>query len=94
MAGYLGVRGRNPYFGASIGRVANRIAKGRFTLDAVEYNLTINNGENHLHGGLEGFAKVVWNVHPHSDGSITFTHSSPHLDQGYPGHLMAQVTYT
>ena len=88
------MKARNPYFGAIVGRVANRIAKAQFVLDGVKYQLAANNGENSLHGGVMGFGKVVWNGHVHSDGRVTFTLSSPHLDEGFPGHLMAQVTYT
>jgi len=92
--GYLGVRGRNPYFGALVGRVANRIAKGKFTLDGVEYALATNNGVNHLHGGVDGFSRVVWDWHCSDDGRVTFTYLSPHMDEGYPGQCMAHVTYT
>lgn len=91
-AGYLNER--NPYFGATVGRVANRIAKGRFRLDGVEYQLAINNGENHLHGGTIGFDKRVWQAYAHQDGRVTFTYSSPHMEEGYPGHVHTQVTYT
>jgi len=94
MDGYLGTRGRNPYFGALVGRVANRIAKGKFTLDGVEYALAINNGVNHLHGGVNSFSRVVWDWHCSADGRVTFTYYSPHMDEGYPGQCMAHVTYT
>lgn len=80
--------------GATVGRVANRIAKGKFTLDGVEYTLAINNGENHLHGGIKSFSRVVWDSHVGPDGRVTFTYCSPHMDEGYPGQLTAQVTYT
>lgn len=94
IAGFMGLKGRNPYFGSTVGRVANRIAKGRFRLDGVEYRLATNNGDNHLHGGNVGFDKVHWQPYVHDDGSVTFTYSSPHMEEGYPGHLYAQVTYT
>lgn len=91
-AGYLDAS--NPYFGAIVGRVANRIAGGKFKLGGVEHQLAVNNGENHLHGGLVGFDKVIWQSYVHPDGRVTFTYSSRHEDEGYPGHLHAQVTYT
>ena len=76
LEGYLD---RSPYFGAVVGRYANRIAHGRFTLDGETYQLACNDGGNHLHGGVRGFDKVLWNGAPASDGGmpgVTFTHVS------------------
>ena len=88
----------SPYFGCVAGRYANRIAKGKFTLDDKEYSLTINNGENHLHGGTVGFDKLVWKAEPNfeADGSVSvcFSLTSPDGDQGYPGTLTSTVTYS
>ena len=84
------------YFGALIGRVANRIANGRFTLDGHEYSLDTNEGTNHLHGGTGGFHRVVWGVEVISnDGAVAavLTHTSPAGDQGYPGTVKIRVTY-
>jgi aldose 1-epimerase len=84
------------YFGATVGRYANRIARGRFTLDGKAYELPINNGPNSLHGGAKGFDKVVWTVLEVTSGptaAVTFQYVSPDGDQGYPGKLTATATY-
>jgi aldose 1-epimerase len=87
----------HPYFGATVGRVANRIAKGKFTLDGKEYKLAINNGGHTLHGGVKGFDKVVWKAESKTtaDGpSVQFRYVSKDGEEGYPGTLTATVTYT
>ncbi len=81
------------YLGAFIGRHGNRIKEGKFTLNGVDYTLAVNNGPNHLHGGLRGFDKVVWGTSVASDRLI-FTHTSPDGDEGYPGNLMLSVIYS
>lgn len=92
--GYLA---RHPYFGATCGRVANRIAGGMFDLDGKRYTLAKNNGPNHLHGGLAGFDKKVWKATPlvsERGPAIDFQTVSPDGDEGYPGAITARVTYT
>ncbi|MGB9835117.1 MAG: aldose epimerase family protein [Candidatus Saccharicenans sp.] len=88
--------GPHPYFGATIGRYANRIAGGKFKLEGKEYSLATNEGPNHLHGGRKGFDKVIWEAeqvgNSHSIG-VQFKYLSPDGEEGYPGNLNCQVTY-
>jgi aldose 1-epimerase len=84
---------QEPYFGAVCGRVANRIAKGRFVLDDKEYRLAVNNGPNHLHGGLKGFNAVVWGAQQIDEQTIELTYVSPDGEEGYPGTLTTKITY-
>ncbi|MET9115672.1 aldose epimerase family protein [Streptomyces longwoodensis] len=87
----------SPYFGALIGRYGNRIGKGRFTLDGTAYHLSVNDGENSLHGGAKGFDKRVWDVEPFTHGSDVGLHlyyTSVDGEMGYPGTLRTKVTYT
>jgi aldose 1-epimerase len=94
LEGYLDNR---PHFGVVVGRYANRIAKGRFTLDGKTYQLATNNGPNHLHGGTRGFDRVLWTGEParRQDGlSVGFTRTSPDGEEAYPGALTVGITYT
>ena len=88
----------NQHFGCTTGRYANRIRAGRFTLDRVEYQLAVNNGPNHLHGGTErSLDKVVWTAKPiqtkGGDQGVRFRYISPDGDEGYPGRLVVTVAY-
>jgi aldose 1-epimerase len=85
------------YFGATIGRYANRIAGGRFTLDGVTYTLPVNNGPNTLHGGTDAWNKQVWDANPQvkpGAAVLTLTYTSPNMQDGFPGTVAATVTFT
>lgn len=82
------------YLGALIGRYGNRIANGRFILDSVEYTLAINNPPNHLHGGVKGYHDVVWDVVESTSEKLVLSYLSPDMEEGYPGNLNIQVTYS
>ncbi len=87
----------NPYFGAIVGRFGNRISKGKYTLDGKSYQLTINNGQNSLHGGKNGFDKKVWDakeVKSKLGAALKLTYISPDGEEGYPGNLTLSVLYT
>ncbi|QHT72119.1 galactose mutarotase [Rhodocytophaga rosea] len=89
--------GEHPYFGAVVGRYGNRIAKGKFTLDGKTYTLATNNGENHLHGGIMGFGKVLWDAQEAGtadEPGVKLTYVSKDGEEGYPGTLTSTVTYT
>ena len=93
LKGYLAT---TPYFGAIVGRYANRLAKGQFKIDGKQYQLAINNGKNALHGGIKGFDKVVWDADFFTDSavaSLVLKYMSKDGEEGYPGNLQVKVTY-
>jgi aldose 1-epimerase len=91
LAGYTGGKA---FFGALVGRYANRIARGQFVLDGKTYNVPKNDGDNALHGGIRGFDKRVWTAKEMPGGALQLTYLSKDGEEGYPGNLTATVTYT
>jgi aldose 1-epimerase len=92
-----GYKGEHPYYGSTVGRVAGRISGARFTLDGKQYKLAENAGSNHLHGGIEGFNRKIWSADPFEEENrvgVTFSYTSPDGEEGYPGTLSVQATYT
>ena len=83
-----------PYFGATIGRYGNRIAKGKFSLDGKSYTLFLNNGANTLHGGKKGYQYVVWDADKLNDSTLQLSYLSKDMEEGFPGNLNVKVTYS
>ncbi|MEM9985867.1 MAG: aldose epimerase family protein [Bacteroidota bacterium] len=92
LAPYTSLKER--FYGATIGRFGNRIAQGKFTLDGEEYQLSVNNGPNTLHGGLEGFGEQVWTVESASDTTLVMSYLAADGEMGFPGELRSKVTYS
>jgi aldose 1-epimerase len=92
LPGYL--QKNNPYFGAIVGRYANRISHGTFSIDGTKYTLALNDHGNTLHGGVKGFDKVIWTVNRINDSSIALSYTSRDGEEGFPGNLSVQVVYT
>jgi len=97
VAGFASVEGfqhsTEPYFGATIGRYGNRIAKGKFKLNGKEYTLYKNNGPNTLHGGKKGYQDVVWDAKQINDTTLQLNYLSKDMEEGFPGNLNIKVTY-
>lgn len=91
LKGYL--NSSEGYYGATVGRYANRIAKGKFALEGKEYTLATNNPPNHLHGGIRGFHDVIWKLQEVTDNSLKLSYMSSDGEEGYPGTLNVSVTY-
>lgn len=88
------VKGPESYFGATIGRVGNRIAKGKFNLEGKQYSVVPNNNENALHGGEHGFQDKVWDAEQPDDHTLVLRYTSPDMEEGFPGNLSSKVTYS
>lgn len=88
------VNSTEPYFGATIGRFGNRIAKGKFSLDGKHYTLFTNNGPNTLHGGKKGFQAVVWDASQPNDSTLELRYTAKDMEEGFPGNLNVKVTYS
>jgi len=89
--------GEHPYIGSLVGRYANRITRGRFTLDGKEYRLAQNHGEHHIHGGVKGFDKVIWDFNEYADrdrAGVMLDYVSHDMEEGYPGNLTVQVHFS
>ncbi|XP_063957656.1 galactose mutarotase-like isoform X1 [Lytechinus pictus] len=88
-----GYESNSPYFGVIVGRVANRIANGQFSLDGVAYQLEINNGPNHIHGGVSSFSHRVWDVGHINGNGVSFSYTSPDGENSYPGEVTITINY-
>jgi aldose 1-epimerase len=88
---------QGPYFGCIVGRYANRIAQGKFSIDGIEYNLSLNRPGLHLHGGVEGFGQKLWTASTEKKTNMVYlnlAYESPHMEEGYPGNLLTEVRYS
>ncbi len=88
------VNSTEPYFGATIGRYGNRLAKGKFTIDGKQYSVFTNNGQNALHGGKKGYQYVVWDAKQTNDHTVELSYLSKDMEEGFPGNLNVKVTYS